>query len=140
MLYEANSGGPSSRSRSEIVKSSVLGRADTTIRCPRTFTLALDFGAADPRRTMDALLRRRRMRDPAELKARYALPGPMLCIVNMNVTPLAVASADPDSVLRIALLLGLSTATFFDPARPVLWTTRSLQRRLQLYDMAGFYA
>jgi len=28
----------------------------------------------------------------------------------------------------------------FDPSRPVLWTQASLTRRLELFDMVGFYS
>ena len=37
-------------------------------------------------------------------------------------------------------MLGLCTTQVFDPDRPVLWTTTSLTRFVELFDPRGFYA
>jgi hypothetical protein len=42
-------------------------------------------------------------------------------------------------ILRDALILGLATASIYDPARSLLWTNASLTRRLELYDPRNFY-
>ncbi|MFM7319966.1 MAG: hypothetical protein ACKO5K_00395, partial [Armatimonadota bacterium] len=47
--------------------------------------------------------------------------------------------ADGPTRLEELLMLGLSSATAYDPARPVLWNRASLGRRLLLLDMRGFH-
>jgi hypothetical protein len=137
----ANSGGPMSRSRSEKIRSTLLGARSGPIRCPRTIRLGLSFGTSDPLLVMSALLEARGLSAPEELRALFPdVPGPMLCAPDAKLTPLDVESADPLLVLRQAFLLGLCTAVFFDPSRPVIWTRASLTRTLSLFDTAGFYA
>ncbi len=139
-LY-ANSGGPSSRTRTETIRSSILGMSTGPIRCPLQLTVALDFGGLDPYSTMLVLLEWQGIADAQHLRDCFDdLPGPMLCIADPTVEPLLVASADAQLVLRAALLLGLCTAVFYDPSRPVIWTHASLTRRLRLYETEGFYA
>lgn len=139
-LY-ANSGGPCSRTRTEAVRSSLLGDDEGPIRCPRVIRLAIDFGSDDPRETMYTLLHAQGLEHPEELRAVVdVLPEPMLCRVNASMKALNARSANPEMLLRAALLLGLSTAVFYDPARPVIWTKASLTRRLELFETAGFYA
>ena len=81
--------------------------------------------------------------DDAELlRSRYAAPSTPLLV---RVVPdarwgVTVGRATDDSILEQALLLGLSTAFQYDPARPVLWTRASLTRRVELYEPAGFYS
>jgi len=136
-----NSGGPMSRTRTERIRSSLLGRDDGPVRCPRRLTLALDFGRRDPRTVVTKLLAQRRLSDPEELRLLYVdIPGPMLCRADETVRPRVVSASEPDYVLRDAFLLGLCTSVFYDPSRPVLWTNASLTRRLELFETTGFYA
>lgn len=44
-----------------------------------------------------------------------------------------------EEILRNALILGLCSKYFYDPDRPVIWTSSSLRRIVNLYDLGGFY-
>ena len=140
-LRYVNSGGPRSRTRTQQVQNTLLGRSDGPIRCPRHLCLALDFGRKDPVLTAQRLLKVLRIADPELLRSTFAPePGPMVCQASPDLHPLVVSTAEPMEVLRQALLLGLCTAVGFDPGRPVLWTQASLTRRLELFDVSEFYA
>ena len=140
-LYYANSGGPRSRTRIQVVQHTLLGNSEGPIRCPRHLCLALDFGRKDPVLTAQRLLKALRVTDLELLRSTFApVPGPMVCLVNPDLHPLDVATAEPQEVLRQAFLLGLCTVVGFDPGRPVLWTQASLSRRLELFDVSEFYA
>ncbi len=140
-LRYANSGGPRSRTRTQRVQQTLLGRSDGPIRCPRHLCLALDFGRKDPVVTAYRLLKTLRLPEPEFLRLTFApVPSAMVCQANPDLQPLDVATADPMEVLRQAFLLGLCTVVRFDPGRPVLWTQASLTRRLELFDVSEFYA
>jgi len=137
----ANSGGPCSRSRCEVIRSTVLGSRKGNIRCPRRLGLALDFESSDPWEVMKALLAARGVADPEGLRVLFPdIPGPMLASPSGSLRALKVSAGSPDAVLRQALLLGLCTSVFYDPSRPVIWTRSSLTRKLSLFATAGFYA
>jgi len=136
-----NSGGPRSRTRVESIKSTLLGRDDGAIQCPRTLPLALDFGEADPVATIYALLEQQGIDNPEDLRSIFRPPAtPSICRANPELRRIKVATAKPELVLKKALMLGLCTPWLYDPARPVLWTRGSLERRLELFDGEGFYA
>jgi hypothetical protein len=81
------------------------------------------------------------LRHPEELKSAFGRGlSCRVCRTAVVPSPLDVASADVVDVLRQAFLLGLCSSVLFDPTRPVLWTQASLTRRLELFDMSGFYA
>jgi hypothetical protein len=137
----ANSGGPRSRSRVERIKGSLLGQDDGSIRCPRTLHLALDFGGADPVATVFDLLEQQGIANPEDLRLLFPPPAiSAICRANPELRRIKVATASPELVLKKALMLGLCTPWLYDPARPVLWTRASLERRLELFDGEGFYA
>src|SRR5215475_9356494 len=139
----ANSGSPMSRTRSEHIASTLLGRDDGAIRCPRSLRLGLAFARrADPVKTMETLLRSNGYASAEELRDVFALPGSRLICrpLEPNAPRLAVRGGPEREVLEQALLLGLCTAQLFDATRPVLWTQASLTRGLELFDPAGFYA
>ena len=140
--YRANVGGPMSRTRTEHIRLTLLGRDTGDIDCPLVLRLGLDFGPANPRAVLNTLLEQAGLLTPEDLRDRVELPpAPLLCRPLPDSIPrLEVASAEPAEVLRQALLLGLCTAQRFDPDRPVLWTAASLGRALELYDPRGFYA
>lgn len=139
-LY-ANYGGPMSRTRTERVRSTLLGENDEFIRCPTRLRLALDFCGRDPWTCMNRLLRDSGLENPEELRGLYPdPPPPMLCVVNPKVVPLRIIDGRDPEILAQAFLLGLCTAVFYDPARPVIWTHASLTRRVELFDTGGFYA
>ena len=136
-----NSGGPASRTRTERLQASILGKDNSVIRCPRVTRLALDFGRSDPLKVMYALLRKYGFEHAEQLRKVFN-PSEDRCICRLDPRPkrLLVTDANPDEVLRQALLLGLCTTVLYDPQRPVLWTRSSLSRCLELYDGGGFYA
>ena len=139
--WRCNSGGPMSRSRTERLRASILGRDDGVIRCPRVTRLALDFGRANPLTVMHTLLGEHGLEHAEQLREVFN-PSEDRCICRLDLSPqrLRVADADPKELLRQALLLGLCTTVLYDPQRPVLWTRSSLSRCLELYDGGGFYA
>lgn len=130
--------GPLKKTRVDI---SLLGERIGTIHCPRVLCLGLDFGDADPVRKMESLLAARGLHEPERLRSIYITPqGCSFCRQNNEIPRLHVESANPYDVLYQGLLLGLCTATFYDPSRIILWTTASLTRSVELFDIAGFYA
>jgi hypothetical protein len=139
----ANSGGPMSRSHHERISSTLLGRDDGAIRCPRSLRLGLIFPTrADPVKMIETILRTGGYVSAEDLRDEFGLPaGRLICRPLDPVMPrLEVRGADAREVLKQALLLGLCTAQLFDAERPVLWTQTSLTRGLELFDPAGFYA
>ena len=139
----ANSGGPMSRTRSEQVISTLLGRDDGAIRCPRSRRLGLSFPSrADPVKAIERLLASNGFGSAEDLRDEFAMPEIRLICrpLGVNAPRLAVRGGPEREVLEQALLLGLCTAQLFDPGRPVLWTQASLTRGLELFDPAGFYA
>ncbi len=139
----ANAGGPMSRQRSEQITSTLLGRDDGVIRCPRSRRLGLSFPSrADPVKAIERLLASNGFASAEDLRDEFALPEVRLICrpLAVNAPRLAVRGGPEREVLEQALLLGLCTAQLFDPGRPVLWTQASLTRGLELFDPAGFYA
>ena len=139
----ANIGGPMSRTRSEHIASTLLGRDQGAIRCPRSLRLGLTFPSrADPVKAIEKLLQSNGFGSAEDLRDEFALPeGRLICRpLDPKATRLAVRGGPEREVLEQALLLGLCTAQLFDPGRPVLWTQTSLTRGLELFDPAGFYA
>ena len=142
-LYErvANSGGPSSRRRSERISATVLGNDEGAVRCPRVLRVGLDFGRRSPLIWMRELLKGSGFADEQEARLALALPQePFVCRPNPKPNPIPVKSLLPSDVIYQALVLGLCTAWCYDPRRPVLWTRASLTRQLELFDGGGFYA
>lgn len=136
-----NSGGPMSRTREEVIVSSVLGNRDTVIRCPGVIRLALDFEGRPAVATVESLFAEQLYPSVEDLRAVYEPPQKrLICRADLKPSPLKVAAASPDAVLKVALMLGLCTQVLYDPSRPVLWTEASLSRRLELFDPEGFYA
>jgi hypothetical protein len=137
-----NSGGPSSRTRKEQIRATLLGRDQGHIRCPRVHRLALWFDLLDPLDVLEKLLRREGFSSPEELRQVFAVPRGRLIATPLpdRTERLDARYAPPPQVLEQALMLGLCTQHIYDPGRPVLWTRASLQRGLELFDPAGFYA
>jgi hypothetical protein len=142
-VLEANMGGPRSRSRSERIHATVLGRDDGAIRCPRVIRLGLAFPKkADPVSLMTKLLAKGDYGSPEDLRNAFDIPAETLICRPLpeGAERLRVTTVPRAEVLAQALLLGLCTSQFYDPGRPVLWTQASLTRGLELFDPAGFYA
>ena len=139
--YDCNSGGPSSRTRTERLSSTVLGDDEGPIRCPRVLRVGLHFGRRKPVACAERWLREAGFATEEQARAAFALPPtPCICTVDAAPAPKDAATLTPAEGLYIALVLGLCTASVYDPARPVLWTSTSLTRQLVLFDGGGLYA
>jgi hypothetical protein len=142
-LYErdANTGGPSSRGRTERISATLLGNDEGAVRCPRVLRVGLDFGGRSPLACVRELLKACGFSDEQEARQALALPqDPWICRPNPAPIPVPVKSLLASDALYQALVLGLCTAWCYDPQRPVLWTRASLTRQLELFDGGGFYA
>lgn len=142
-MYErlANSGAPMSRRRSERISATLLGHDEGAVKCPRVLRVGLDFGRRSPLKYVGELLDACGFADAQEARHALALPHePYLCRPNPAPAPTPVTSLPTADALYQALVLGLCTAWCYDPARPVLWTSSSLTRQLELFDGRGFYA
>lgn len=140
-LYDCNTGGPSSRSRSEVVRATVLGVEEGPIRCPQILRISMTYGHRSPLAWVAEWLRACGYADEHDARARVALPPrPCLCQPDRSPVPIEAAALSAAEGLYLALVLGLCTSTYYDPRRPVLWTRTSLSRALVLYDGGGFYA
>jgi hypothetical protein len=138
---ECNYGGPMSRSRELRLRSTILGDGVDHVSCPLVRSIALDFGGADPVAYVRGLMEALGYASPEAARGEF-LPVLQRCVccVSRKIVPDRIDTLAPEVVLERALILGLSTRSIFDPARPVIWTRASLLRRLNLYEVAGFYA
>ena len=135
-----NMGGPQSRARKEKIYSSVLGNATGPVRCPLMISLGLDFGKHNPIQWMERIIQEEGVNSPEELRSRFLSISTMcVCHISLHPVPLQVEIAENSQVLRQALLLGLCTATFYDPSRPIIWTNASLTRCVDLFNILEFY-
>ena len=137
----ANSGGPMSRRRTARISTTVLGRDDGAIRCPRVLRVGLDFGGRNPLTWAQDLLTTCGFADEHEARAAIVLPlEPCLCRPDRWARLTPIETLGQDDALYQALVLGLCTPWRYDPGRPLLWTRTSLTRQLELFDGRGFYA
>jgi hypothetical protein len=139
----ANSGGPASRQRLQAVSSSLLGKDDGFVRCPRVIRLGLRFEPGDdPVAVLTGLLAAEGYAGPEALRGTFTVPESRLVCrqVLTGADRIPVRTGPPREVLAQAMLLGLCTTQIFDPGRPILWTTASLTRAMELFDHRGFYA
>jgi hypothetical protein len=60
-------------------------------------------------------------------------------IVHVEAVPAEDFAQDTDPLL-CAAILGLSSATFYSPDRPVVWTQDRLSRAITLHRLGNFYA
>ena len=104
----ANMGGPMSRTRTETIVSSLLGRGDGTIRCPCVLRIGLSFESAVCVDVIERLLDEAGFADPEELRARFPHPDRRLAC-----RPL------PADVGRVSVARG---------ARPTRWGVRCPSR------------
>lgn len=138
----ANTGGPMSRTRKERIVSTLLGKDEGFIQCPRRIRLGLKFEGAHPVDCLEAILASEGFTDPEELRSRYIVPQGRLICRPMSDEEKRLSAIDGRhyDVLEQALMLGLCTAQIYDTKRPVLWTESSLTRVVELFDPVGFYA
>lgn len=138
--YLLNSGGPSSRTRTERIHLTVLGREEGAIRCPRVERVGIDFGRRHPLVCVRQWLKKAGFADETGARAALPLPSaPCICRVDPAPRPVAAGTLSPTEGLYHALVLGLCTPFLYNPERPILWTEASLTRQLLLYDGGGFY-
>ena len=71
--YRANSGGPMSRTRTEHIRLTLLGRDAGDIDCPLVLRLGLDFGEANPRTVLSKLLEQAGLLTPAAIAGQLPL-------------------------------------------------------------------
>ena len=142
IIRRANVGGPMTRTRKEAIRRTLLGDRDGTIRCPRIFRLGIAFPKGDPVELLTVMLAEEGYGTPEDLRDEWEIPGGRLVARPHTQTDgvVDILSGARRDILWHALMLGLCTAQLYDPARPVLWTQTALQRRLELFDPAGFYA
>ena len=138
----ANTGGPMSRTRREVIHSTLLGNDERLVRCPRIVRLGIDFPAGDPVELVTQVLNDQGFGSPEDLIGEFDIPGQRLVARphRLHSGVVDIVSGAARDVLWHALMLGLCTAQLYDPARPVLWTQAALRRRLELFDPTGFYA
>jgi len=141
--WSTNSGGPYSRTRTERVQRTILARDDGQVRMPRMLRVGLEYQATGSIvNAIEGLLARAGFGSTEQLRAAFFLPpAPLLCrpFVPKAGELVCVTNAPPAAALEQALLLGLCTLQVYDPARPIVWTTASLTRRLELFQPEGFY-
>ena len=141
-----NMGSPSTRRESERIIGSLLGESGKGggAKLSNVMTVALKFeDGSDPVSSTYEILRRAGLGSPEDLRCYAVVPeGPMICVQSDRVVP-----TEHDKRLKkdfpfltSALILGLCTATFYDPSRPVIWTQTSLTRKIRLFSLGGFYA
>ncbi|HEY0840188.1 MAG TPA: hypothetical protein VGD74_08380 [Vulgatibacter sp.] len=143
--HQCNTGGPSSRTRTERLSATVLGDSSRRLRLPRRLTVGLLFPQLpeDPVEAVRSLLRRAGYGSVEQARRALAAELPMTRMAAMpwDGAPRfnAMYAEDKKGALVQALILGLCTANLYDPSRPVIWTHASLKRRLELFDLGGFY-
>ena len=129
------------KARTQRVTETLLGREDGDIRCPMIIRLGFALKPdEDPLELLRRLLAEEGYRDPEDLRDALEIPDrPYICRFNTGAAPSAL-DAPAAEVLWQGVMLGLCTAQFYDPRRPVIWTRTSLGRVLDLFDPEGFYA
>ncbi len=137
-----NMGGPRSRTRSETIRSSLLGARPGAIRCPMIRQLGIELEeGTDPVAEAYGALARLGFTSPEELRTHYKVPErPCVVAPSLRLPLLEWRQTSDEILLNEALLLGLCTKVAYDPRRPVLWTRASLTRQLELFQTGGFYA
>jgi hypothetical protein len=138
-MANAGWGGPPARHRRERITSSLLGKDDGEIRCPRIIRIgfALQKGQ-DPLEYLHELLVDEGYDGPDDLRKAVTIPDRSY-ICRPSNHPGCPLESPPKEVFRQALMLGLCTAQLFDPRRPIVWTRSSLSRVVDLFDPEGFY-
>jgi hypothetical protein len=139
---EANAGwgGPPARQRRERIRSSLLGKNDGEIHCPRIIRIGFRLeDGEDPLESVAQLLAEEGFGSPEDLRGGIPIPArPYIC--RPDPSPQCTLRSSRAEVLCNALMLGLCTSQLYDPARPVIWTRSSLTRAFELFDPEGFYA
>lgn len=141
--WQCNTGGPMSRTRREQIHSTLLGDLQKSLCWPSVLRAGLIFPErVSPVSFLSKLLKQEGFASPEQLRSCFPVPCTLMTCRPTDVTPgsfVDVAKAAPDQILEQALLLGLCGVSFYDPARPVIWTNGALQRKVELFAMGEFY-
>lgn len=70
----ANTGGPMSRTRTEVMASTLLGRDEYPIRCPRIVRLGIAFPDADPVELLTQMIAEEGYGSPEDLRDALEIP------------------------------------------------------------------
>lgn len=145
-LWRCNMGGPMSRRETQRFSGSLLGQAvtDGGAKLSPAMSIGLHFDLEeDPVQATYAILERAGLTTAEELRKLVSFPlQSMICVPATMVIPISRSNELLIDLpfLSSAFILGLCTATFYDPLRPVIWTHASLTRTVRLYNLGGFYA
>ena len=140
-----NMGSPMTRRHEEQISGSLFGKPgghdDGGARLACSMTIGLRFEPNDnPLEIVRAHMKSEGYSSQEELKLKFSIPAiSMLCVVAALPEKIQVTPKHKNFLLN-ALILGLCTATHYDPTRPVIWTRTSLTRQLKLFTLGGFYA
>ena len=143
LLPRFNFGAPMSRRMEDQFSSTLLDKKEGKIVCPPI----MQIGFA-PDENVDFVeiayyaLEREGFESPQQLIGSLPIPKQkrlVMPLLDSSMLPQITALSDRE-ILQKAVILGLCTATFFDPNRPVLWTHASLTRRLTIFKTGGIYA
>lgn len=139
----ANSGwgGPPVRQRRERIRSSLLGKDDGEIRCPRIIRIGFALTVSqNPLEILEGILAEEGYGSPEDLRQEVPIPRKAYICRPDKSTPQCTLHSSRGEILKNALMLGLCTTQLYDPSRPVIWTRSSLTRAFELFDPEGFYA
>ncbi len=140
-----NMGSPMTRRHEEQISGSLYGRPggydDNSAKLACSLTIGLHFEPDDdPVEIVRKLMKSEGFSSQEELKQSFSIPAnPMICVVAELPKKMQISFKQNNFLLN-ALILGLCTATHYDPERPVIWTRTSLTRQLKLFTLGGFYA
>jgi hypothetical protein len=140
LITNSGWGGPPARERREKIRSSLLGKKNGEIRCPRIIRLGFHLPGDDLLDYLNDLIVALGYHSAEDLREDIAIPEkPYICRPTKEPAPCSLSSPRIE-IFRHALMLGLCTSQLYDPSRPVIWTRNSLTRVVDLFDPEGFYA
>lgn len=149
MAFQWRRGPHYMNSRGPYLEESLIDRENSPCRVDRIASVAMEFdftmmdaAQGDVVTVLHHFLADHGIRSPEQARALVDIPAtPCPVVLDKRVPTLRVSpTTDPADVVRAAVLLGLSTISRYDPNRPVVWTTASLNRSIILVDTSRFYS
>ena len=140
-----NMGSPMTRRHEEHISGTLYGAPggndDGSAKLACSLSIGLRFEPDDdPLEILRERMKSEGLFSQEELKQIFSIPTiSMLCVVTELPKKIQTTPKQKNFLLN-ALILGLCTATHYDPTRPVIWTRTSLTRQLKLFTLGGFYA
>ena len=139
-----NMGSPMTRRHEENISGTLYGEpggnngGSAKLSC--SLSIGLRFAPGDdPLEVLREHMKSAGLFSQEELKQVFSIPtNSMLCVVTELPRQIQITPRQKN-FLWSALILGLCTATHYDPTRPVIWTRTSLNRHLKLFTLGGFY-